>query len=215
MLSRHYLIQSCCVTVNLVWACGTSAFSQRGLMFREGLDLGSHHTEGWHPLLEVHKCLFWPHSTLLSMEIRPGLLSWFLLSVGLWHCSDHRSWTGSFMRISKVLHRVCLDSISGSSIFESLLGSASRLSSPPLLPPLCPFSLSALFSRFPPHPSSSSSSPPLPSSSTHTYLELVLCQVPSQALYRNCLTYSSQEILIDSYHCQSHLTEQKTEAQSG
>ena len=118
MLSRHYLIQSCSVAVNLVWACGTSAFSQRGLMFRERLDLGSHHTEGWHPLLLVHKCLFWPHSTLPSMEIRPGLLSGFLLSVGLWHCSDHRSWTDSFMRISKVLQRVCLDSLSGGGILN-------------------------------------------------------------------------------------------------
>ena len=177
MLCRHYLIQSCCVTVNLVWACGTFAFSQRGLVFREALDLGSHHPEGWHPLLVVHKYLFWPHSSLLSMEIRPGLLSWFLLSVGLRHCSDHRIWTDSFMRISKVLQRVCLDSLSGRETFELLLGSASRLSSPPPIPPLCPFSLSALFSCFPPHPSSSS--PPLPSSSTHTYLELVLCQVPS------------------------------------
>ena len=130
VLCRHYLIHSCSVTVNLVWACGT-AFSQRGLMFKEGLDLGSHHTEGWHPLLVVHKCLFQPCNTLLSMEIRPGLSSCILLSMGLWHCSDHRSWTDSFMWIFKSLQSVYLDSLPGRGAFEFLLGTASSLSSSP------------------------------------------------------------------------------------
>lgn len=156
VLCRHYLIPSCSVTVNLVWPCGTFAFSQRGLMFTEGLDLGSHHTEGWHPLLVVHKCFFQPRDTLFSMEIRPGLSSCSLLSMGLWHCSDHRSWTDSFMWIFKGLQSVYLDSLPGRGTFEFVLGTTSSLSSsPPPFPHPLP----------PPLPLSSS-----PSSSTQTFI---------------------------------------------
>lgn len=156
VLCRHYLIPSCSVTVNLVWPCGTFAFSQRGLMFTEGLDLGSHHTEGWHPLLVVHKCFFQPRDTLFSMEIRPGLSSYSLLSMGLWHCSDHRSWTDSFMWIFKGLQSVYLDSLPGRGTFEFVLGTTSSLSSsPPPFPHPLP----------PPLPLSSS-----PSSSTQTFI---------------------------------------------
>lgn len=76
------------------------------------VSLGTHHTKGWHPLL-VHQELVPPCTTLFSVEIRPGLSSWILLSRGLRRSSCRRSWTDGFVWISKALQGVYLDSLPG------------------------------------------------------------------------------------------------------